>query len=295
MTTNAPGSLYVFISYRRGDSGPYARNIYEALTQHFGDGHVFYDVDGIEPGVDFVDVLDESLRRTDVLLALIGPSWLDATDEDGQRRLDDPHDYVRLEVEAALSKKVRVIPLLIAGAKMPQARNLPESMQPPRRNAASLSDDHWLATRAELIETLERVSAELATSTPADGPWFQHRTRPRHQPTFPMSRRRTPSTWPSSTPRLLQSMTPVITHEATAQERPSIPETATTVEAAPSAAPRRSKRRRPAMYGAPVALLAVAVFVAVLAVIHRSGSSSQNVDEQVLLNDVGPSIRSSCA
>jgi len=161
-------SFHVFISYRRSDSGPYARNVYDALTQHFGEGSVFFDIDSIAPGRDFVDVLDETLTRADVLLVVMGPAWADVTDDGNDRRIDDPHDYVRLEVETALrSDHVRVIPVLVGGAKMPPANMLPESLASvTRRNAASLVDEHWRSTMDELVAVLERIRDEPTGAVP---------------------------------------------------------------------------------------------------------------------------------
>jgi photosystem II stability/assembly factor-like uncharacterized protein len=149
----------VFISYRRGDSGPYARNINDTLSARFGHERVFYDIDSIAPGRDFVDVLGEILNTANVLLVVIGPGWANVTDEQGGRRLDDPEDYVRLEVETALARPdLLVIPVLVGGAKMPAARSLPDTLAPlTRRNATSLTDEHWRATMDELIGILERV------------------------------------------------------------------------------------------------------------------------------------------
>jgi hypothetical protein len=161
-------SFHVFISYRRSDSGPYARNVYDALTQHFGAGNIFFDIDSIAPGRDFVDVLDETLTRADVLLVVMGPAWADVTDDGNDRRIDDPNDYVRLEVETALrSDDVRVIPVLVGGAKMPPANALPESLASlTRRNAASLVDEHWRSTMDELVAVLERIRDEPPRSVP---------------------------------------------------------------------------------------------------------------------------------
>src|SRR5947209_16595992 len=93
--------LRVFLSYRRSDSGPYARLIYDSLRERFGSENVFWDLDSIALGRDFVDVVDEWLSRAEVLLVVIGPTWVDTADEHG-RRLDHPDDHVRLEIEAAL-------------------------------------------------------------------------------------------------------------------------------------------------------------------------------------------------
>jgi hypothetical protein len=93
----------VFISYRREDSGGFAGQIYDRLTRNLGPDNVFFDVDSIAPGVDFIDTLNDRLGRCDALVAVIGKSWLSIADGDNRRRLDDPTDYVRLEIEAALT------------------------------------------------------------------------------------------------------------------------------------------------------------------------------------------------
>jgi TIR domain len=100
----------LFISYRRQDTSPYARLLREELTRRLGQDQVFMDVDSIEIGVDFAEAIERAIDECDVLLALIGAPWLTINDEDGQRRLDDPDDAVRLELEAALARKIRVIP-----------------------------------------------------------------------------------------------------------------------------------------------------------------------------------------
>jgi TIR domain len=112
----------IFISYRRQETRHLAGRLYDRLADRFGEDRIFMDVDSIEPGVDFSDAIQQAIGSSDVLLALIGPDWLTATDQDGRRRLDDPDDIVRLEVEAALECGVRVIPVLAEGATMPRGR-----------------------------------------------------------------------------------------------------------------------------------------------------------------------------
>jgi TIR domain len=102
----------VFISYRREESSGLAGRLYDRLAARFGDDQVFMDVDTIDLGVDFADVITQAVSTCEVLLAIIGPRWLTATDDDGQRRLDDPDDTVRLEIAAALERDIRVIPIL---------------------------------------------------------------------------------------------------------------------------------------------------------------------------------------
>ena len=104
----------IFISYRREDSCAYAGRLYDHLIEQFGKDRVFMDVDSIEPGVDFVEVLQNTVSSCDVLIAVIGQHWLTAADTEG-RRLDHPEDFVRVEISTALSRNVRVIPALVAG------------------------------------------------------------------------------------------------------------------------------------------------------------------------------------
>src|SRR5215469_12903638 len=118
----------IFVSYRRQESAHLAGRLYDRLADRFGEGQVFIDVDAIEPGVDFAEEINRAVANCHVLLAVIGPTWLTATDERGRRRLDDPHDIVRLEIEAALARDVRVIPILVEGAAMPGRDDLPESL-----------------------------------------------------------------------------------------------------------------------------------------------------------------------
>ena len=126
----------VFISYRRQESSGLAGRLYDRLAARFGDDQVFMDVDTIALGVDFAEVITQAVSTCEVLLAVIGPRWLTATDEDGRRRLDDPDDLVRLEIAAALERDIRVIPILVEGAVMPRRQQLPEALAGlARRNA----------------------------------------------------------------------------------------------------------------------------------------------------------------
>lgn len=104
------------------------------------------DVTDIEAGVDFVEVLERAVGSCDVLLAVIGPEWISATDRSGRRRLDDPQDFIRLEIGAALKRNVRVIPVLVQGAVMPRVEELPPDLGTlVRRQAVELRDIHWNA------------------------------------------------------------------------------------------------------------------------------------------------------
>ncbi|HEY2472868.1 MAG TPA: toll/interleukin-1 receptor domain-containing protein [Terracidiphilus sp.] len=159
----------IFISYRREDSSAYAGRLYDHLVDRFGKDLVFMDVDSIEPGVDFIEVLQNTVGSCDVLIAVIGKHWLMATDEDG-RRLDHPEDLVRIEVATALSRNVRVIPALVAGATMPASHELPEALVSlARRNAIEISDTSFVPCLTRLIESLEKILPEDLT-TPAIKP-----------------------------------------------------------------------------------------------------------------------------
>ena len=148
----------IFISYRRGDSSAHAGRLSDRLAAEFGDQHVFMDVDTIEPGADFVDYIDEAVGSCDVLIALIGDEWLEARDDTGNRRLEDPDDFVRLEVAAGLARDIRVIPVLVEGAVMPRAHELPEPIRTlARRNALEISDLRWRHDAGRLIETIHKV------------------------------------------------------------------------------------------------------------------------------------------
>jgi hypothetical protein len=119
----------IFISYRRSDSQDVTGRIYDRLVGKFTKEQVLKDVDNIPLGVSFPLHLQQMLRKADVVLVIIGPAWTTATDAKGRRRLDDPNDFVRVEVEAALRGKIPVIPILVSNATMPQVDDLPKSMQ----------------------------------------------------------------------------------------------------------------------------------------------------------------------
>jgi hypothetical protein len=119
----------VFISYRHDDSAGHAGRVHDRLEREFGRDLLFMDVDAVPLGVNFVKVLDEEVAKCDVLLAVIGPNWLNARDEDGNRRLDNPRDFVRIEIRAALERNIPVIPILLDGAEMPRPNQLPEELR----------------------------------------------------------------------------------------------------------------------------------------------------------------------
>ena len=131
----------LLISYRREDSLAVAGRLDESLGAYFGEGRVFRDTANIEAGADFANVLDETVGSADAVIVLIGAKWLNATDANGQRRLDDPDDWVAREIASALNKNLPVFPVLIEGTPMPRAEDRPELLKAlVRYNAASISD-----------------------------------------------------------------------------------------------------------------------------------------------------------
>ncbi len=155
----------IFISYRREETAYPAGWLYDRLADRFSGGQVFKDVDSIQLGDDFVEVVTRAVGSCDVLLALIGDQWLTITDEHGRRRLDDPDDFVRLEIEAALTRNVRVIPILVDGARMPNADELPDSLvKLVRRQALELSPARFEFDTSRLFEVLDWTLAEVRTA-----------------------------------------------------------------------------------------------------------------------------------
>lgn len=160
----------IFLSYRRDDSAGFAGRLSDALEVKFGAGTVFRDVDDIHPGEDFVAAINSQLDEVKAVLVMIGPHWL-TDDADGQRRLDKADDFVRLEIQAALSSGKHVIPLLVGGAKMPTEAELPSEIAGlARHQAVALLDADWKADVARLVESLR---PELAGSAGAG--WLRRR------------------------------------------------------------------------------------------------------------------------
>jgi formylglycine-generating enzyme required for sulfatase activity len=160
----------IFISYRRDDAAAWAGRLTADLRRKFPRGDVFQDISAIGIGEDFVDAMRRSLATCAVTIVMIGPRWLGARDEHGQRRLDDPDDWVRLEIEESLKRDgLRVVPLLVGTARMPRAAELPESLRPlARRNAHEISDRRWDYDVSELVKALKKIGA-LAAGPKASG------------------------------------------------------------------------------------------------------------------------------
>ncbi len=145
----------IFISYRRQDAEGQAGRLFDDLKTQFGEDAVFMDVAGIEAGRDFRRAIDEHVASCGVLLAVIGKSWLDARDEEDRRRLDDPMDFVRLETASALQRDIPVIPVLVQGARMPRAEQLPQDLADfAYRNAVELTHARWDSDVEVLVKAL---------------------------------------------------------------------------------------------------------------------------------------------
>ena len=148
----------IFINYRRSDSPGAAGRLYDRLLQHFERDQVFMDVNAIEPGVDFVKSLDEQVSICSAFIAVIGPDWLVAKTSDGRSRLNEPTDYVRIEIESALKRDIRVIPVLVDGAIMPRPSDLPSSIEAlARRNAVEIAHHRFAADCDNLAGGIKRA------------------------------------------------------------------------------------------------------------------------------------------
>jgi hypothetical protein len=174
----------VFISYRREDTEGQARALFQDLVTRLGRDSVFMDVDSIGLGRDFRAVLQERLTTCDLMLALIGRDWIDGKDKSGRRRLENPGDFVRIEIATALKRNIPVTPLLLHGAQMPSAEQLPEDLSDlAYRNGFELSHNRWESDVQELFKRLGLVTRNdtpsgaktdsgAPTRQPAKKPWF---------------------------------------------------------------------------------------------------------------------------
>lgn len=173
----------IFISYRRDDSEGESGRLYDDLVRAYGDSAVFMDVAGIQPGLDFRKAIDDNVAGCGVQLAVIGPAWATVTGKDGTRRLDNPDDYVRLEIASALKRGIPVIPVLVHDARMPTLDQLPDDIKDLRyRNSVELTHARWNSDVALLIGALkayvnvnpahetETVHAQIPVQLPAPQP-----------------------------------------------------------------------------------------------------------------------------
>lgn len=145
----------IFLSYRREETAQVAGRLSDRLRERFGPERIFIDVESIGLGLDFTEVLTKALNSCDLLLALIGKQWLTVLDEEGKRRLDDENDYVRIEIETALRRNIRVIPILVDGATIPRKDQLPASLHAlVRRQSRRLSHEDFGPQASHLIDEI---------------------------------------------------------------------------------------------------------------------------------------------
>lgn len=153
----------LFISYRRSDARGIAGRLSDTLGVYFGDDRVFRDIESIEGGADFGNVIEESLQTADAVIVLIGPDWLTLKDENGQRRIDDPEDWVVEEIAVAMQLKKPVFPVLVENASMPRPEELPDKLKPlTRYNAISISDDRW---KTDVERLAKIISFEIPSAS----------------------------------------------------------------------------------------------------------------------------------
>ncbi len=157
----------IFVSYRRDDSADAAGRLHDRLSAEFGKTSVFIDVDNIPFGVDFRKHLANAVGNCDVLLAIMGDEWLDARDRDGQRRLDDESDFVRIEIATALQRQIPVIPILVGINSVPKPDQLPEDLRELAfRNAAEIRAGVHFASQVDRLVTSIRDGEKKSPPKP---------------------------------------------------------------------------------------------------------------------------------
>ncbi len=164
----SPSRGGVFISYRREDTAAHARLLKVELSRYLPDAQIFMDLDSVEPGLDFTEVIAAAASSCRVLVALIGRQWLTLMDEEGARRLDNPDDYVRFEIRTALEGGVRVIPVLVDDATAPRKQQLPPDLQRlARLNAFEMTHGHYEHDAERLARIIEKVLGPAAARVPS--------------------------------------------------------------------------------------------------------------------------------
>ena len=156
----------IFINYRRDNSIGMAGRLHDRLAQTFGRENIFMDVDHIPVGADFVTYLNNQVAACNVLLVVIGPDWLKLKDKAGHRRLQQPDDFVAIEIAAALTRDIRVIPVLVDGTRMPQESELPDALKPlVRRQAAEARHAHFGTDADALIARMREALGDEGAGT----------------------------------------------------------------------------------------------------------------------------------
>lgn len=148
----------IFISYRREDTSGESGRLKDKLEQVFGKENIFYDVETLEAGLNFDESIAKALNESKVLLAMIGPHWLKVIDSNGVKRIQKNEDWVRKEIAEALKRNLRVIPILVNGADMPDSQELPEELKElTLRHAQELTSSRWNYDVGELTKVLEKI------------------------------------------------------------------------------------------------------------------------------------------
>ena len=156
----------IFVNYRREDASGHAGRLAADLGLRFPAAQIFQDIDRIDPGADFIDTIKAALEQCDVVLVVIGPAWTRVIDKKGRRRLENPNDFVALEIVSALQRKIRVIPVLVGGADMPDPEELPEQIKElTRRQAHEITDSRWKYDVDQLSEKIRRLAEVKKTET----------------------------------------------------------------------------------------------------------------------------------
>jgi TIR domain len=159
----------IFVSYRRDDSSGWSVHLYELLVREWGPDNVFMDIDAIAPGEDFREAIARTMRTCDVVLIVIGPNWVNARDEAGNRRLDDETDTHLRDVASALAADVRVVPVRVGGAAMPKPSDLPEPLKDlAYRNAAIIEDRRFASDVSILQNALKQFAETLVAEQATD-------------------------------------------------------------------------------------------------------------------------------
>jgi uncharacterized protein YjbI with pentapeptide repeats len=178
----------IFLSYRRDDAPLYARLLQVSLQGRFPDARIFMDLDSIDPGLPFAEVIREAVNSCTVLVALIGRQWATLTDDQGGRRLDNPDDYVRFEIRTALERQVRVIPVLIDGASPLRQDQLPAELENlAGLQALKLSNDRYPDDAARLLDIIHRALTPTVTVNQAESTAEQTRARDEEQAEPPVT------------------------------------------------------------------------------------------------------------
>jgi hypothetical protein len=162
----------IFISYRRQESLWSARSLHDRLCRDFDPNQIFMDLDAIALGEDFIEAIETTVARCDVLIAVIGNNWLTSKDDRGGRRLDNADDFVRMEIATALRRRIRVIPVLVDGVVMPRADDLPEDLKLlVRRNVLAITGASFVGDCERLAAAIRQVLEKAATrETPSAAP-----------------------------------------------------------------------------------------------------------------------------